>query len=300
MVVFRIFIYLKSALYSSFLIIFAAAILLPVSYIRAEENFVKAEAAPVSEKQLLIGGTGASLGGIKLLASAFMEKNPQYNIRVLPSLGSGGGIKALIDRKIQLALSARPLKDKEKSNNIRSFKYAETPLLIASHIDNKTNDLTSVDLVKLYSGQIFRWSDGQPVRIIRRPQSESDIEKLQSISSDMNETLKKVMKLRNLPIVFNDQENANMLESLPGSIGAISLAQILSEKRKIKEIKLNGVRANVENLINGTYKYKKSFYFILPAKSAPLLKIFIEFVFSEEGRKILYENGHHVIIEHEA
>lgn len=282
---------------SAFIIIISATLYLPASNSSADIKIVKSEAIKNVENQLLIGGTGASLGGMQLIASAFMEKNPQYKIRILPSLGSGGGIKALADNRIQLAISARPLKEKEKKQNLYAHKYADTPLMIASNEKNDVTNLTTSELVDLYSGKVPNWSNGLPVRIIRRPQTESDVKMLQTISSEMSVTLEAVMKLNNLPIAFNDQENANLLESLPGSIGAITLAQLLSEKRKIKEIRLNGISATVENLANGSFRYLKSFYLILPTQQTPLLKLFTGFILSDEGQQILHENGHLVIVK---
>ena len=68
--------------------------------------------------ELVIGGTGTALGGMQLLAKAFSEDHPEIKTVVLPSLGSGGGIKALGAGKIDLSLSARPLKDKESATGL--------------------------------------------------------------------------------------------------------------------------------------------------------------------------------------
>ncbi len=242
--------------------------------------------------RLLIGGTGASTGVMKLLATAYMKKRPDQRIVVLRSLGSRGGIKALTDMKIDLALSSRPLKEHEKKNNFKILKYAASPLVLVTRKDNEVCSTTTGELIKLYSGQSKKWKTGQPVRVIRRPIAESDIKILQSISSKMKSTLSIVMQLSHLPLAFNDQENADMIERLPGSLGAISLAQLKSENRVLKTISLNGTVANLENLKNGSYPYYKNFYFISPEQQSPALKSFLDFVFSQQGRTILIENGH--------
>jgi len=247
---------------------------------------------PAKSDHLLIGGTGASLSTMKLLATAYMEKNPKQRIVVLRSLGSSGGVKALSDKKIDLALSARPLKEQEKTHNFNVLKYASTPLVLVTRKDNEICSTTTDELIKLYSGQNKKWKTGMPVRVVRRPLSESDIKILQTISSRMKSTLAITMQLSHLPLAFNDQENADILERLPGSLGAITLAQLKSENRVLKTISLNGKNANLENLKNGTYPYYKDFYFVIPAKQSPLLQAFLNFVFSKEGRTILEQNGH--------
>lgn len=241
---------------------------------------------------LLIGGSGAGLGGMKLLATAFMKKHPEQRIVVLRSLGSSGGIKALADKKIDLALSSRPLKAREQRYNFNILNYAFSPLVLVTRKDNEICSTTTDELIKLYSGQNRTWKNGMPVRIVRRPQSESDIKILQSISRELKSTLSIVMQLDHLPIAYTDQENADILERLPGALGVISLAQLKSENRVLKTITLNGVQSNLENLKNGKYPYFKNFYLVTPSFPSPLLQSFIDFVFSKDGQKILTENGH--------
>ena len=43
-----------------------------------------------------IGGTGFALGVMKMLAESFEKQYPGVKIQVFPSLGSSGGIKAVL------------------------------------------------------------------------------------------------------------------------------------------------------------------------------------------------------------
>jgi phosphate transport system substrate-binding protein len=63
--------------------------------------------------EVKIGGTGNALGTMREVAKAYSKRNPGAKITVLPSLGSGGGIKAAADGAIDIAVSSRPLKDDE-------------------------------------------------------------------------------------------------------------------------------------------------------------------------------------------
>jgi ABC-type phosphate transport system substrate-binding protein len=52
-------------------------------------------AGAVPAQDFRIGGTGGALATMQQLADAYVQQHPGVRITVLPSLGSGGGIKAL-------------------------------------------------------------------------------------------------------------------------------------------------------------------------------------------------------------
>ncbi|MCP4937221.1 MAG: hypothetical protein GY927_24185 [bacterium] len=264
---------------------FLSVFVISIGMLGVQASFVHAE-------RLLIGGTGSSLGGMKLIATAFMKEFPEHQIVVLPSLGSAGGIRALTDGKIDLALSGRPLKSKENGRKLAAVKYAETPFIIATRRDNTTSRITSDELIKLYIGKTMRWKNGLPVRIVRRPPSEGDNKILKILSKEMKYAIEHVVNNSQLPLAFNDQENADALERLPGSLGALTLAQLQSERRALKDLMLNGVKGTLKNLKNGQYPFKKSLYFVTSQTPTPVVQAFLDFAFSKSGRNILEKHGH--------
>ena len=52
--------------------------------------------AATAGETVRISGTGSGVGGMQLLADAYMSTHPGVKVDVLPALGSGGGISALI------------------------------------------------------------------------------------------------------------------------------------------------------------------------------------------------------------
>ena len=57
-------------------------------------------------ESLKIGGTGGDLGTIKQICKAFQKSHAGVTVDVLPSLGSGGGIKAVLAGAIDIGLNA--------------------------------------------------------------------------------------------------------------------------------------------------------------------------------------------------
>ncbi|HSQ05996.1 MAG TPA: substrate-binding domain-containing protein, partial [Burkholderiales bacterium] len=70
-------------------------------------------AVPVSAEELQIGGTGGALPVMRLVGDAFTRVHPAVTVAIVPSLGSGGGIKAALDGAISMAVSSRPLQPGE-------------------------------------------------------------------------------------------------------------------------------------------------------------------------------------------
>ena len=70
-------------------------------------------------------------GAVKLLAQAYAKTQPDARITVLPSMGSGGGIKAVVAGAIQIAVSARPLSEAESKAGATAIEYGLIAALIA-------------------------------------------------------------------------------------------------------------------------------------------------------------------------
>ena len=86
--------------------------------------------AAVAQESLRITGTGSATGGMQLLLQAFLRTRPGVAGEVLPALGSAGGIRALIDGKIDVAVSNRAPNDKERAlAPLQAITYARTPLV---------------------------------------------------------------------------------------------------------------------------------------------------------------------------
>src|SRR3972149_9421811 len=69
-------------------------------------------ATAVQAQQLRRGGTGSALGLLQQVGAEFTNA-AEIKIDIVPSLGSTGAIRALADGKLDLAVSARPLKSAE-------------------------------------------------------------------------------------------------------------------------------------------------------------------------------------------
>lgn len=239
-----------------------------------------------------IGGTGTALGSFKELGEAFKKIHPDVNIVILPSLGSGGGIKAVNEGALDIGLSSRPLKDTEKQQGTVAVEYARTPFVFVTAQKTGSHNFTLQDIAKIFSGEMKKWPDGTPIRLVLRPESDMDTVLQKSMSPEMDKAVTKALSHEGMIMAFTDQESADSVEKVQGAIGTSTLAQIISEKRPLNTITLNGVVPDMKNLANGSYKYYKTLYIVTGPKSGPVSRDFIEFINSGKGREILQKTGH--------
>ena len=274
----------------NFSISFSHALLLGVSLLLCNPS-PAGEVNP-SASAMRMGGTGSALGTMALLAEAFKKIHPQSNIVVLPSLGSGGGITALQAGALDIALTSRPLKAGERSPNFVATEYARTPLVFATARHANVAAITTPELVAIYAGERKTWPDGRLLRLVLRPDTESNTDTIKSISPEMKQAVTAAQTRTGMIMARTDKDNADSIENIPGALGTTTLAEIISEKRGLQAMALNGVTPGLSTLADGKYPYYKSFFMLTTLQPTALTQQFLAFVNSAAGREILHHNGH--------
>jgi phosphate transport system substrate-binding protein len=245
----------------------------------------------VQAETILIGGTGSALETMRKLGMAYTKNTPKVQVDVLPSLGSGGAIKGLVTRSVDLGVSSRPLKEEEKAQGLQSVLVAQTPVVITTSVPNHFN-FTTVQLEDFYSGKIASWQNKLPVRLVLRPISETDTQLLGTLSAKLKESAEAALKKEGMINAITDQDAANALESVPGSIGLTTLALIRSENRPLKALSINGVDPEIKGKVNPEYQLIKPLYVVIRVDAKPETKKFFEFLLSKQGQTIFLNNGY--------
>jgi phosphate transport system substrate-binding protein len=248
--------------------------------------------APVhAETVIKVGGTGSALGTIKLIAEAYEKSHPGTKIKVLPSLGSTAGIKAVVGGAIDLGAASRALTDSERQQKIVAVEYAKTPFVFIANHHSATKDLTTRELEGIYNNPEARWPDGARIRLILRPANDTDTKLISSLSPAMEQAVKTALARPGMIMAITDQEAVEQVERTLGALGGGSLCEIISEKPAVTLLSLNGVKPSVKTLTDKSYPLVKSLYLITTPKTSAAARAFAEFIQSPTAAKILKDNG---------
>ena len=244
--------------------------------------------------EVKIGGTGSALGTMRLLAEKFSQINPGIKITTVGNLGSAGGIKAAGSGAIDLAVSSRSLNASERKLGLSELEFARTPFVFAVSTKSTVSAITRHELAGIYSGRILKWPDGSAIRVVLRPPSDIDTEIVKEITPALGQAVAAAERRPGVRFSVTDQDAAGDLERIPGAIGPSSLSLILSERRTLRALTLDGVEPTPANAVSGDYPLYKRMSFVTGAKSSAAVERFVAFVQSPAGRKVLNETGHWV------
>ena len=245
-----------------------------------------------TESVLRIGGSGTDLATFQLLADKFVEKHPGVHVEIPPSFGSSGGIKALISGRLDIALTSRALNSKEMTMSVQAKMYAKTALVFAVQSDNPVMAVDLGTLLDIYTGNAKHWDNGEAVRPILRPQSDSDTLLLREVYPVLGQALDAAYQRRGVVVAVTDQDSADKIAAVPGALGTSTLSLLLAERRPLKVLAFDGVVPDANSITQGSYRLVKELYFVVENDPSPVAREFLKFVSSPAGVAILQRTGH--------
>jgi phosphate transport system substrate-binding protein len=247
--------------------------------------------ATAGAETIRIGGTGGILQAVRLLGDAYRKSEPACPVRLFPSLGSGGGIKAAIAGNLEVGLSARPLTAEERGEGAVETAICRSAMVFVTSGKKPVPGITSAQLVEIYGGKLTRWPDGSPIRLVLRPEGDSDTVQLTAFSPAMKQAVKAALARPGMILALTDQEAADAIQKVPGTLGTSVLSLILAEKRPLKALPLDGVTPGPKAVADGSWPFVKTYYAVTGPSPSPCVRRFLEFLRSPAARRVLLQAG---------
>lgn len=243
---------------------------------------------------LRVGGTGTTLGTMGMIAKAFEQANPGQSVQVLSSLGSTGGIRAVIAGAIDIGLSARPLTETESRQGVVGHEYGRSPLALTVSRSLAVTGISMAQLADFYAARTDRWPDGTLIRLVLRPDTEISTIILKTASPQIKDAVTAAGKRPGMLFALTDQDATEILGKIPGAIGPTALCEIITANPQLKALALDGIAPSPATIADGSYPLYYRFYLVTGAKPGAVAEQFIAFIQSDAGKRILIDTGHWV------
>ncbi len=241
---------------------------------------------------ITVGGTGIAIGLLRQLAANFTKTHPEIHINIPDSVGSGGGIKAVLTGRFDFSFSARPIKPKNQDKGLSQTPYLKTPFVLAvSPIADAAPSFSKPQILATLSGESTHWSNGTRIKHVLRNAHETGtlilIENFKGIEPLLNENRNK----RGALVALSDQEAMDIAEHVPGAIVPTTLLAIRTENRNLIPITIGGIHPSLANLESGHWKMAINLYIIKSDTLSPAAQMFFEYLFSDESAATLHKLG---------
>ena len=238
-----------------------------------------------------VSGTGGAIGTMRILGEEFEKIHPDTRVVVMPSIGTSGAIKAVIAGDLDVGVATRTANTEECAGGCVARAYARTPFVFGVSRDVAETRVTLAEAADIYAGKKIRWANGTRLRLVVRPPGESDIDILKGMSPELSVAVESALHRDGMILALTDQDSADVIEKTPGAFGALTLSLVVSEKREVRVLALDGIVPSVRSLRDGTYRYAKTFHLVTRRNAPPAVRQFVDFVRSPAVRAILSKNG---------
>ncbi|CAK7023069.1 MAG: Phosphate-binding protein PstS 1 [Desulfovibrio sp.] len=250
-------------------------------------------ASAAAAQQVIINGSTTVLPVVQKAGEAFMASHPGTELSISGG-GSGNGIKALIEKQCDVAMSSRDIKDKEKD---AASKNGITPLRTAIAIDaivpvvnpaNRVGALTLAQLRDIYTGKITNWKDlgGQDAQIvaISRDTSSGTFESWEELVMNKERVSPRaLMQASNGAVVQTVSKNRN-------AIGYVGLGYV---DKSTRAVTVEGVSPSAETALSGQWPIARELYIFTNGAPEGAVKEFVEYLVApDKGQKDVLAVGY--------
>ena len=242
---------------------------------------------------LRVGGTGSGVGGMRLVAEALARQPGAPAVEVLPAFGSAGGIAALIEGRLDIAVTNRlPNATESARAGFKVQEYARTPFVMAVHRNLGLQALTGAQFAALYAEGAAVYPNGQRARPVLRLPEEIDSRLVAALVPAAGPPHEAAQARKGMLRAATDAEAAELVEKVPGAFAASTLAQIESERRPFVAVAIDGHVPTAAALASGQYPHFKPLYLIVRANADVRTQRFVDFLLSDAGQAVLAAHGH--------
>lgn len=258
-----------------------AVLLVPGAVLAGDLDTFKGESGRIK----ISGGT-AHIPVMKLVAQKIRAVNANIKISIAGG-GSGVGIKQVGEGLVDIGNSGRkPSQAELDKYRLKMYKWAVDGVGVVVHPDNPVKSLTTAQLKDIYAGKLTNW------KAVGGPDKRINIYTRDKASGTRAVFWKKALAKGDIsPKAQFVPSNGAMKTAVaqdPYAIGYVSVGHI---DASVASVALDGVAPTLDNVKTGKYKIARGLYSNTKGAPTGLVKKFIDYLSSAEGRKIVAQKG---------
>ena len=223
---------------------------------------------------------------IGVLGESFMETNPDVSFTYNPT-GSGSGITAVSEKRCDIGLSSRALKDEEKNNGLTETVLAYDGIAIIVNPENAISDLSVEDIARIYTGEITNWKDlggaDAEIVVIGREAGSGTRDGFESITGTSEKCVYRQELTSTGDVITTVSQN-------PDAIGYASLSAV---KDTVKALTVGGVAPTEDTVKDGSYVVQRPFVLVTRTdeKLSEAAQAFFDYATSADAVELIAKAG---------
>jgi len=232
---------------------------------------------------LIVAGSTSVQPYAEILAEEFAHLHPELLVDVQGG-GSSAGVTAVNSGTADIGMSSRALKSSEE--NLWSIEIAKDGLAIIVNPQNPVLNLSLEQVKAVYSGEFKNWSllggVDHPIHVITREEGSGTRSAFEELVMGSAFVTPKALVQDSNGVV------RQLVAGDPYAVGYISLGLV---DQTVKALELDGVAAIVENVLLGSYHLYRPFLFVSLSEPEGPARLYIDYILSPEGQKLLEDEG---------
>ena len=223
---------------------------------------------------------------IGVLGESFMETNPDVSFTYNPT-GSGSGITAVSEKRCDIGLSSRALKDEEKNSGLTETVLAYDGIAIIVNPENAISVLSDAATARIYTGEITNWKDlggaDAEIVVIGREAGSGTRDGFESITGTSEKCVYRQELTSTGDVITTVSQN-------PDAIGYASLSAV---KDTVKALTVGGVAPTEDTVKDGSYVVQRPLVLVTRTdeKLSEAAQAFFDYATSADAVELIAKAG---------
>ncbi|OEH86276.1 hypothetical protein BHU72_13695 [Desulfuribacillus stibiiarsenatis] len=214
--------------------------------------------------------------------------------------GSGTGVKNTISGTSHIGMASRVIKAEEKQQLADLLVGLDTIVFVVNE-RNPVNEINKQQLIQIYSDGKTSWEqfggEKTPIFLVSKEIGRATLELFEEFTGLKSPKRKLENQIEILDTAIEVGANievATLVGGIPNAIGYLSLGTAIELQEKgmpIKILKLEGVEANVENVVNGSYPILRELNVVYRDANELQVRTLLDLLLSEQGQAIIEKHS---------